>query len=280
MTTTGLTLHSFDDTPEIGPLRPRDEVLADVMRRGRNIRRRRRVLVGVPPVGVLTALAIAIASLGSPVAERVVTTPIGPTPTTSAPASGRTGTATDDGTGRSDARLAPPATGTPRAAARQATPPSSTSSPGTTATTQPPYKFAPCVAAGAPNPHDRRTCYEPGMKSPKGNYVSTDLDARGCVVHNVGEHTAVREDFFCEYDAIRPGGYVADGPFNLLRIVRNGVTIDIDGMDPKTPRCAATGFIRPGDHVYVDGRNYFERSITVSNPNGYTTMSVGDAFHC
>lgn len=114
---------------------------------------------------------------------------------------------------------------------------------------------------------------------PKGNVVSANPNERGCVVHNTGQYTAVRDDFFCQYDAIVAGGYSSNAPFNLLRIVRNGQTIDIDGMDPNTPRCQSTGFIQPGDHVYVDGRNYFGPTTSI-NPNGYTTTSVGDSYHC
>jgi hypothetical protein len=100
-------------------------------------------------------------------------------------------------------------------------------------------------------------------------------------VHNAGQNTAAHDDFFCQYDAVAPGGYTADGPFNLLRITRNGQTFDIDGMDPKTPRCQPRGFIKPGDHVYVDGRNTFDSVLSRPvSPYGYTTMSVGDAFHC
>ena len=110
--------------------------------------------------------------------------------------------------------------------------------------------------------------------------MGTDSTARGCVVHNTGAYTAVstHEDFFCSYDADKAGGYSTDGPFNLLRITRDGHTIDIDGMDPQTHRCEAVGFIHVGDHVYVDGRNYWGAGPI--NPNGYTTTNVGDAFGC
>lgn len=88
----------------------------------------------------------------------------------------------------------------------------------------------------------------------------------------------LHDDFFCQYDAIVAGGYTTDGPFNLLRLVRNGQTIDIDGMDPSTPRCQPLGFIQPGDHVYIDGRNAFNGETVPAS--GYTTANVGDSFHC
>jgi hypothetical protein len=98
------------------------------------------------------------------------------------------------------------------------------------------------------------------------------------VVHNTGQYTAARDDFFCQYEAVVAGGYKSDGPFNLLRIERGGQTIDIDGMDPKTPRCEPTGFIQPGDKVYIDGRN--DLSGAAVNRYGYTTTKVGDPFGC
>ena len=87
------------------------------------------------------------------------------------------------------------------------------------------------------------------------------------VLRQAGYRTAIAKD---AADAMRVAS--ADGPFNLLRIVRNGQTIDIDGLDPNTPRCQPTGFIQPGDHVYLDGRNDFGPGPV--NPNGYTTASV------
>jgi hypothetical protein len=93
------------------------------------------------------------------------------------------------------------------------------------------------------------------------------------VVHNVGGTlvgVSTTSEFFCSYDAVAPGGYTSDGPFTQLRITRDGNTIFVDGY--KAPRCEPTGFIKPGDHIYVDGRN--------GPQYGYTTTSVGDVFHC
>jgi hypothetical protein len=139
------------------------------------------------------------------------------------------------------------------------------------------------VPQGTPNPPDPRTCYE-ADDGPDGNTTAPDGKSRGCVVHNAGFNTAVREDFFCQYDAVVAGGYTTNGPFNLIRITRHGETFDIDGMDAATPRCQPTGFIQPGDHVYVDGRNTFSHGSPQGDTDvvkyGYTTLSIGDGFKC
>jgi hypothetical protein len=141
----------------------------------------------------------------------------------------------------------------------------------------------------APAHPPRYTCYDT-TDPPQGNYVGADPNARGCVVHNTGAQLVVGRtpsEWFCRYSATTRGGWTTDGPFNFVRITRkvNGQTVWLtyDGADPAY-RCEPTGFIHPGDDVYVDGRDpsTLDQPGTAPPPPGYryTTTSVGDAFHC
>lgn len=265
----------FDGEPELGPLRARDQVLPEVMARGRALRRRRRALTASPVLAAVVALvAVFTITRGASDDQKVKTDVIAPPSPTAPRIPGPATPGDSGGTGVGSG----PAEGTGTGAGTTAdTTPSGNADPGPTDSTPntAPSPFGPCIAVGE-QPPSERTCYEPSADNTgEGNLHALD-GSRGCTVHNVGQSTAFRDDFHCQYDAIAPGGYRADSPFNLLRIVRNGVTIDIDGMDPNTPRCQPTGFIRPGDHVYIDGRNM--------NPPPhdpvYSTIQVGDDFGC
>src|SRR5207253_4972796 len=151
-----------------------------------------------------------------------------------------------------------------------------TSAPAQTTTTVSPW--AGCVPAGTQSPQPRDRCWQT-FNGPQGNYAGSNPTARGCVVHNTGTYTQGHDDLHCTYDATNPGGYSSDGPFNMIRIVRNGRTITIDGT--AAPLCG-TNLIQPGDAVYVDGRNDFDSNgyPTSTGSNGTTTLKVGDDFKC
>ena len=151
-----------------------------------------------------------------------------------------------------------------------------TSAPAQTTTTVSPW--AGCVPAGTQTPEPRDRCWQT-FNGPQGNYTGSNPSARGCVVHNTGTYSQSHDDLHCTYDAINPGGYSSDGTFNMIRIVRDGRTITIDGT--AAPNCA-TNLIQPGDAVYVDGRNDFDSNGYPTSPgsNGTTTTKVGDDFKC
>ena len=265
----------FDDAP-LGPLRPSETVLPAVIARGRQLRNRRRLAFTAPLAAVaaplLTALALVLtatgpavqhvqAGSGRPSTATTVTDPI-PTAGTSdlSPNTGDTSPSTLSAPG-----------GLPRPAPAIGT----TSIPSAPASATPPARptgsrQGSCDPNGLDSP-PHPACW-PTNTGPQGNDVANPT-ARGCVVHNTGAYTfaGTPGGFFCSYDATAPGGYTANGRFNIIRITRGSQTIDINGFT--APRCAPTGLIHPGDHVYIDGRS--------GGPSAsYITASVGDAYHC
>lgn len=279
----------FDDAPVLEPLRPRDQVLPAVIRRGTTLRRRRRALVASPVAIAVLAISALVAGQGpSRLPQRIHT--VGPA-----------GPASPDG---SSGRLTVPA---PATGGDSSTSPVSDHRPGATTGRRPgpapdvrregPNSGSKTGAAGAPhpancgpadndNPHPGWPDCWPTYYGPTGNYHQQPMaqsGARGCVVHNVagtgiasGGHPTNGGDgptaFFCSYDALRAGGFTTTAPYVIVRIVRHGRTIDIDGRTG--PRCEPTGYIQPGDHVYVDGRNFDVSKY------GFSTLSAGDVFHC
>jgi len=177
-------------------------------------------------------------------------------------------------TSTTNAGSAAPASTTGATAARLGV--STTSAPAQTTTTVSPW--AGCVPAGTQTPQPRDRCWQT-FNGPQGNYAGSNPSARGCVVHNTGTYSQAHDDLHCTYDATNTGGYSSDGAFNMIRIVRNGRTITIDGT--AAPLCA-TNLIHPGDAVYVDGRNDFDSNGYPTSPgsNGTTTTKVGDDFKC
>lgn len=191
-----------------------------------------------------------------------------------------TSSTSGDAAGASESTSAPgPAGGPTSAVAPRATRPggaTATSAPAQTTTTVSPW--AGCVPADTQAPQPRDRCWQT-FNGPQGNYAGSNPSARGCVVHNTGTYSQGHDDLHCTYDATNPGGYLSDGPFNMIRIVRDRRTITIDGT--AAPLCA-TNLIQPGDAVYVDGRNDFDANgyPSSTHSNGSTTTEVGDDFKC
>jgi hypothetical protein len=80
----------------------------------------------------------------------------------------------------------------------------------------------------------------------------------------------------CTYRATRPGGYEGSGTWTLT-ITRNGERLTFDSV--RSPRCADTGFIRPGDLVQArlgldDGPLY------ASAGEGEWHLAVGSSVGC
>jgi hypothetical protein len=272
---------SFDGEPVLGPLRSREQVLPAVLRRGDTLRRRRRVLLTAPlATALVLASLFALTRTGSRLSERVRTRPGSPPPTSHvdgrgsmlAPSPARTNGAHHAASGVAQAGNRSDRGSTPA--------PAVPSQPGVAAGRVPSYPHpANCGKWDYDNPHPGWPDCWHTVYGPTGNYSQQPLaqpGARGCVVHNAEVYSpplGMPQDghaFFCSYDALRPGGYTTSAPFVIVRIVRNGRTIDVDGHSG--PMCEPTGFIQPGDHVYVDGRNGAQY--------GYTTLSAGDVFHC
>lgn len=263
-----------NEHPKLGPLRPRDEVLPAVVRRGSQLRRRRRVLLATPIAIVIAVASVLVVAQGSsPLSQRVHTNPA-----THPPADGEQVAGSGPAVGRDNG--SPSAKGR-AGASGPASGPAASRIPGSAAvpdaTTSTLYPHPANCGKWDDNPHPGWPDCSPTYDGSTGNYAQQPLaqpGGRGCVVHNAGATSPLIQHpasaFFCSYDAIAPGGYTTNAPFVILRIVRGGRTIDYDGHT--APRCEPTGFIQPGDHVYVDGRN--------GPQYGYTTLSAGDVFHC
>ncbi|GAC1316780.1 MAG: hypothetical protein NVSMB12_13990 [Acidimicrobiales bacterium] len=271
----------FDEAP-LGPLRPSESVLPGVMARGRQLRNRRRLALTAPVAAaaapLLTALTLALtatgpaiqhvqAGAGRPSTVTPVENPVPATgPAESSPNTGGVSLSTPSAPGEQ-----------PRPVAASGTTPIRPGPGGTTPSARPTaLRPGSCDPNGIDSP-PHPACWATNT-GPRGNDVANPT-ARGCVVHNAGAYTfaGTPGGFFCSYDAIAFGGYTANGQFNIIRITRGGRTIDINGFT--APRCAATGLIHPGDHVYIDGRT---SGTQPPNPpaGGYLTASVGDAYHC
>lgn len=252
---------SFDTNPP-SPNRPREEVLDAVLRRGRTLRRRRQIARHAPAgLAVLLVLAVGAAVVlpSDPARDRVRVT-----------ADDRRDQG-DTGQGlQTDGAEGP--VGGEGDAGRRTNP-----GPGRPRDDGPPI-------AGAPGPRGDGGGSPGGpgtggaaVGTRRGNLVGASEGERGCEVHNIGaavndgQGNDIYNQWWCTYDAVKPGGYIADGPFLEMRITRGEQVIVIDGRT--APRCRPIGFIQPGDEVYVDGR-----TRDASQP--YTTTRVGDRFGC
>ncbi|MBV9253705.1 MAG: hypothetical protein JO054_05705 [Actinobacteria bacterium] len=235
-------------------------------------RTRRAALRAAPFAGAALTFAVVLLLVNQPWSHssHVATKRTGPRATTSTsddPAAGSSTTSTPDATGVAPGPTTVATAPRPGAA--------TTSTPARTTTTISPW--AGCVPAGTQAPQPRDRCWQT-FNGPQGNDTGGNPSARGCVVHNTGTYSASHDDLHCTYDATAAGGYVSDGPFNMIRIVRDGRTITIDGT--AAPQCG-TNVIQPGDAVYVDGRNSFDSNGYPTSPSGATTTTkVGDNFKC
>lgn len=250
----------------LAPVPDRDALLAAVMGRGRALRRRRRVVHSAPLLVLIALVGTQLVRTGGDERLTTVDRPDVQAPDRHGAVSGEQGgEGADEGRGGAPVGNPDPTRG----------------SSGDT---------SPSPSGGEAGRPDSGRSPDGGLR---GNY-GAENGHRGCVVHNAGatvdsgqpfppqdgsfdySDEQERNDFVCRYDAIRPGGLQADGPWRELRITRGGITIDVP-WDP-AQRCRPTGFIQPGDHVYVDGRNV--RSPEDFARHGYTTVQVGDDFSC
>jgi len=238
-------------------------------------RTRRVALRAAPFVGgaiVFVVVLLVVANLPSSSRSKVKTSRTAPGATTSTSeddvAAAASSTTTTDASGHGPGPS--PVASSPRPGG------TATTTPAQTTTTVSPW--AGCVPAGTTAPQPRDRCWQT-FNGPQGNSTGSSPSARGCVVHNTGTYSQSHDDLHCTYDAINPGGYSSDGTFNMIRIVRDGRTITIDGT--AAPNCA-TNLIQPGDAVYVDGRNDFDSNGYPTSPgsSGSTTTKVGDDFKC
>lgn len=236
-------------------------------------RTRRWALRAAPFAGAAITFAVVLLVVSQPWKKTShVATRRGPSAAT--PTSPGASAGTDGSTSTSDTVTGggAHASTTAAAAGRQA---AATTVPQQTTTTVSPW--AGCTPAGTQAPQTRDKCWQT-FTGPQGNYKGADPSARGCIVHNTGTYSPSHDDLHCSYDATRPGGYTSDGQFNMIRVIRDGRTITIDGT--AAPNCA-TGLIQPGDAVYVDGRGDFDANGYPTAPTGPTTTTkVGDDFKC